>query len=76
MTVESAEPDCTCGRLAVGMTVTEVRNWHPDCPAHGMSSVWWNSQEQREKRDARRAELIDLQLRAREARRRARENES
>jgi len=63
---------CTCGRIAVGMTVTEHRNWHPDCPEHGTDSTWWNSPEQQQARAERRERLIELQARAREARRAAR----
>ncbi|MGW6913738.1 hypothetical protein ACWGB8_07950 [Kitasatospora sp. NPDC054939] len=56
---------CTCGRLAVGMEVTEHREWHRDCPQHGVYSTWWNSPEQVEARAVRRRESIDLQARAR-----------
>lgn len=59
---------CTCGRLAVGMTVTQARVWHRDCPEHGVDSVWWNSEEQRTEREARRQRMIELQERARRAR--------
>jgi len=31
------EADCTCGRINIGMKVTEHRNWSPDCPKHGTS---------------------------------------
>jgi hypothetical protein len=64
---------CTCPRLAVGMTVTEVRNWNADCPAHGTASAWWNSPEQQADRVARRAESVALQAKAKEMRLRARE---
>jgi len=64
---------CTCGRIAIGMEVTELRNWNPDCVEHGTTSEWWNSPEQREKRDQQNARLVELQLRAREARREARD---
>lgn len=63
--------DCTCARIAVGMTVTDTRNWNPDCAEHGTASAWWNSEEQRTARASRREHLIDLQRRAREARRAA-----
>lgn len=71
--ISHVEPvdDCTCGRIAVGMTVTNARNWHPDCVEHGTASAWWNSEEQRAARAATRERLIDLQRRAREARRAA-----
>jgi len=64
---------CTCGRLKVGMTVTEHRNWNPDCPEHGVKSQWYRSPEQKAKRDAQDERLRDLQRQANEARRRARE---
>lgn len=65
-------PPCTCGRIALGLEVTEVRNWNPECPKHGTSSAWWNSTEQRAAREERRVHLTDLQRRAREARQQAR----
>lgn len=37
---------CICGRIAVGMTVTDSRNWNPSCPEHGLKSPWYNSEEQ------------------------------
>jgi hypothetical protein len=60
--------DCGCGRIAVGMTVTEVREWNPECAEHGTASAWWNSPEQRAARAARRQRTADLQRRARAAR--------
>lgn len=45
--------DCTCGRLAVGLTVTEARNWNPNCPDHGVKSPWYNSEEQIDIRNLR-----------------------
>jgi hypothetical protein len=59
---------CTCGRIAIGMEVTEHREWHRNCPEHGVYSTWWNSPEQQQARAARRQESIELQARAREAR--------
>jgi hypothetical protein len=41
---------CTCGRLRIGLKLTENRNWHYDCPEHGVKSVWYRSDEQRKKR--------------------------
>jgi len=65
--------DCTCPRLAIGLEVTEIRNWNADCPSHGTASAWWNSPEQQAERAARRVESIALQAKAKEMRRRARE---
>lgn len=63
---------CRCARIKVGMTVTDSRNWNPDCPAHGIKSEWYRSDEQVAKRERDRAHLRDLQQRARDARRKAR----
>jgi hypothetical protein len=60
--------NCTCGRLAVGLEVTENRNWEPTCPEHGIESVWWNSDEEVAARAARNARLKELYVLAREAR--------
>lgn len=59
---------CKCGRIRVGMQLTEHRNWNPDCPDHGTESDWWKSPEQKAKREADNARLRDLQRRARGAR--------
>lgn len=64
---------CKCARIKIGFEVTENRNWNPDCEEHGVSSDWYNSDEQRAKRDKQNAELRDLQARARNARKLARE---
>lgn len=63
--------NCTCGRICIGSEVTENRNLDLDCPMHGTKSTWWNSPEQRDKREADNNRLRDLQGRAAEARRRA-----
>lgn len=60
--------NCTCGRIKVGSTVTESRNWNPDCTEHGTSSVWYNSPEQVERRKNQNKRLRELQIRARLAR--------
>jgi len=65
---------CTCGRIKVGSTVTELRNWNPDCAEHGLRSGWYTSDEQVAKRAKDDERLRDLQLRAAEARRKARES--
>lgn len=59
---------CTCPRLAIGMEVTEVRDWSRGCPEHGIYSTWWNSPEQQAKREAQRAESAALQAKAKEMR--------
>ena len=60
---------CTCGRIAVGLKLTELRNWSPDCEEHGVDSAWYNSETQMVKRAASSERTIELQRRAREARR-------
>jgi hypothetical protein len=37
---------CTCGRIRIGLRVTEHRNWNPDCPEHGTETDFWKSREQ------------------------------
>jgi len=59
---------CTCGRIAIGMEVTEQRNWNPDCVEHGEGTDWYNDPERVAKRALYRERLIDLQRQAREAR--------
>lgn len=63
---------CSCARIKVGMTVTESRNWNPDCPVHGTESDWYRSPEQVAKRREDSRRLRNLQRRARDARRAAR----
>lgn len=64
---------CTCGRIHVGSTTTELRNWNPACAEHGVESEWYADPVQVAKRAEDRQRLIDLQRRATEARRKARE---
>lgn len=40
-TRDCPECRCVCGRIRVGMKVTENRNWNPDCPEHGIGSEWY-----------------------------------
>lgn len=61
-------PNCFCGSIAVGLQITESRNWNPACPEHGIYSEWWNSDEQVHQRFVRRQESLELQRRARIAR--------
>ncbi len=66
-----ALPECTCGRIVIGTTVTENRNWNPDCPEHGEKTTWFEG----EGGDYLRAQVekaIVLQRQAREARKKAR----
>jgi hypothetical protein len=63
---------CSCGKIRIGMEITEHRNWSPDCPEHGLDSEWYRSPEQVQKREEQNARLLDLQRQAREARQRAR----
>ena len=59
---------CTCGRIVVGTTVTNNRNWNPDCIHHGTESKWWNSPEEVARREAQRQRSAELQRQAREKR--------
>ena len=63
---------CACGRIRLGLVVTDARNWDPDCSEHGTASAWWNSEEQVERRREDAERLRDLQRRAAEARKAAR----
>lgn len=67
--------NCTCGRIKVGMTVTENRNWNPECAEHGVASDWWKSPEQVEKRRVENERLRELQAQARAARKAVRERD-
>lgn len=59
--------DCTCSRLSVGGGL----NWNPDCAAHGLTTDWYRSPEQVERRRVQSERLRDLQRQAREARERS-----
>ena len=61
-------PDCTCHPVGVGLGKPQGLDWQPDCREHGLESDWWNSKEQIDRRAADRLYLLDLQRRAREAR--------
>jgi hypothetical protein len=52
----------------VGTTVTESRNWNPDCPDHGVESEWYQSDEQSLRRAEQNRNLRALQIQARAAR--------
>lgn len=55
------------------MQLLDARNWHEDCPVHGLGTDWYNSDEQVRKRQEDRDGLIERYRRAREARNRARD---
>lgn len=65
--------NCSCGRIAIGLTVTENRNWNPDCVEHGLRSAWYRSDEQVQRRAQQDAKLREMYRAAREARRNAAE---
>lgn len=67
------DPRCTCGKVVLNGAGREVvaLDWHEDCPVHGIGTEWYES-EGKAKMEATRQRSIDLQLRAREARARAR----
>jgi len=58
-------PNCTCGHIMLGSERTEERNWNPDCPEHGTTSVWWSSPAQVERRRYDSARLRTIQVIAR-----------
>lgn len=59
---------CTCGQIHVGMTVTDQRNWNPDCDEHGTMSEWWQSKETQDQIAERAERSRVAQARARAAR--------
>jgi hypothetical protein len=61
-------PDCTCGHIAIGMEVTDIRNWHPDCPEHGLKSAWYKSPEQVTRRAEENARLREMYAKVHAAR--------
>jgi hypothetical protein len=62
------EVNCTCSQIKIGLKLSDHRNWHPECPAHGTASQWYNSHEQVERREQRRIRLKALQMEAAAAR--------
>lgn len=60
--------NCTCGRIAVGTYLTDMRNWNPSCPGHGLKSEWYNSEERPEVRNMRRENSLLIQELARRTR--------
>lgn len=64
---------CRCGRIRVGTTVTQHRNWNPDCIEHGVESAWYKSPEQVEKRAKMNERLRALQAEAKAKRAEARD---
>ncbi len=59
---------CTCGHIAIGMILTDAKNWNPDCLDHGIHSTWWSDPEQVAARAQQNRRTMDLQARARAAR--------
>jgi hypothetical protein len=43
---EAVGGGCTCGRVVVGMSDSGSRNWHDDCPMHGIGSEWYKREGQ------------------------------
>ncbi len=43
---EERDPACTCGVIYLGLQATDALNLNPECPAHGLTSEWYNSPEQ------------------------------
>jgi len=34
--IQAPEPGCTCGVSQAGLEATNLRNWNPLCPVHGL----------------------------------------
>jgi hypothetical protein len=66
--VPNADPKCTCHHIALGLAVTEARDWNRACPEHGTHSAWYRDGG-KAYFEARRAYSIEIQRLAREARR-------
>lgn len=62
---------CTCAPVYLNSGGNEPvgYEWRENCKLHGLDSLWYNSQEQIDKRQRDSAKLIDLQRQASEARR-------
>lgn len=67
-TLSNNSEDCRCGRIRIGMTVTEHRNWNPDCPEHGAGTEWHKGEGGDRLRE-QNERAVEMQRRAREARR-------
>jgi hypothetical protein len=66
---------CTCHAIDLNMKKLEnVIVLNPNCDEHGYGSEWYNSKEQTEKRSKDRERLRNLQLQAREAKRKVSED--
>lgn len=65
--------DCACPTVRFGWTDSGSNNWNPDCPVHGLSSLWWNSDEQKRQRDQESKRVRHIQAQAALARRLARD---
>jgi hypothetical protein len=59
---------CTCRAILLKGEDSGSRTLDPDCPVHGESSTWYNSQEQVAHRAERSKRLLDLYQQARIAR--------
>lgn len=51
MTDDAAPDVCICGRLRVGLQVTEIRNLNLDCPQHGLGTDYWRQYKARQGKD-------------------------
>lgn len=73
MGMSAAEASCTCPNVRIGRTDSGSKNWNPDCPLHGLSSSWWNSDVQKRQRARESERLRRIQTEAALARRLARD---
>jgi len=44
------QESCTCPRIALGLRMTEVRNWSGRCPVHGYDTAWLDAKLQEDPR--------------------------
>lgn len=63
---------CTCSRIHVGGKPVNSFNWNPDCKEHGVGTDWYDDPDRAVQRAKDNERTIDLQRRAREARKAAR----
>ena len=59
---------CICSHIQIGTKTSNAKNLNPDCPLHGIDSMWYNSPEQVKKREERSQRLRELYDAARKAR--------
>ena len=59
---------CTCAHIMVGFHRTQNKNWNPECEEHEIKSQWYNSDEEKIRREEERQYTMGLQKIARSRR--------